>query len=117
MRYWPNPAHKRETTEAGPPRWQPNKAPCPRMTVEERDRLLEESLPERPDDPRSPRFALRRTPQDTEWFEARFTGEEAGDPVFHGYPTCRVPARVLRRFRDRDQITHAEYQRWVRVLG
>ena len=29
MRYFPNPAHKRETTEAGPPRWRPDKEPCP----------------------------------------------------------------------------------------
>ena len=30
MRYWPNPAHKRETTEAGPPAWSPDKDPCPK---------------------------------------------------------------------------------------
>jgi hypothetical protein len=41
MRYWPNPAHKQETTEAGPPQWRPGKEPCPReMTVAERDELL-----------------------------------------------------------------------------
>ena len=29
MYYYPNPAHKTETTEAGPPRWRPDKEPCP----------------------------------------------------------------------------------------
>jgi hypothetical protein len=37
MRYWPNPAHKAETTEAGPPLWTPDKDLCPTgMTVAER---------------------------------------------------------------------------------
>jgi hypothetical protein len=87
------------------------------MTVEERDRLLRESVPERPRDPQSPRFALRRTDRAPEWFEARCTGEEAGDCVFHGYPTSRVPARVLRHFRNNNEITNVEYQRAVRALG
>lgn len=44
MKYWPNPAHKRETTEAGPPRWRPYKEPCPRMTVTERQALMDSSI-------------------------------------------------------------------------
>ena len=44
MYYYLNPAHKTETTEAGPPRWRPDKEPCPRMTPRERTTLLQESV-------------------------------------------------------------------------
>ena len=44
MYYFPNPAHKTAMTESGPPRWRPDKEPCPRMTPRERTRLLQESL-------------------------------------------------------------------------
>jgi hypothetical protein len=52
-----------------------------------------------------------------EWFTAQLT-EFAGDnPVFHGFPTDHVPARVLRQFRARGDITDAEYRAMVRDVS
>ena len=51
LRYWPNPSHKTETTEAGPPRWNPDKDKCPSdMTVAERNELLKASIAVEPSD-------------------------------------------------------------------
>jgi hypothetical protein len=59
MRYWPNPAHKVETTEAGPPLWTPDKDRCPPgMTVQERRALLDASVAVDPTNHRSRRFAV-----------------------------------------------------------
>lgn len=116
VKYWPNPAHKRETTEAGPPRWRPDKAPCPKMTVEEREDLLRRSIPLSPADPASRRFAFRRVPK-LEWFEAKCHGYNEGEPEFHGHPTVHVPNRVLRAFRDAGHISEAEYRFMVKELG
>jgi hypothetical protein len=116
LRYWPNPAHKRETTEEGPPRWRPHKTPCPHMTIEERDALLAESVPESPHQPGARRYALRRS-GDLEWFVGVPTEYQQGEVVFHGYPTQAVPAKVLRVFRDSGKITEAEYRKMVKDLG
>lgn len=116
MKYWPNPAHKKDTSEAGPPRWRPSKTQCPPMTIEERDDLLRRSAPEDPSSPTARRFAMRRT-AGLEWFAAVFTEFRDGEPVFHGYPTRSVPARVLRAFRDAGSITDAEYRRAIKELG
>lgn len=116
MRYWPNPAHKKETTAEGPPRWNPDKSRCPDdMTVAERQQLLEGSVPENPDAAGSRRFALRRTQSGLEWFAARLTRFDDGVPVFHGYPEPAVPARVLRVFLERGDIKPAEYKRLLKV--
>lgn len=118
MLYWPNPAHKRETTEAGPPAWRPDKAPCPRLTVEERDALLEASIALNPQDPMSRRYAFRRSPLgEPDFFEAKLTEVRESKPVFHGYPTVRVPSRILRLFRDQGAISNAEYRRMIKELG
>ena len=119
MRYVPNPAHKQETTEAGPPRWRPDKEPCPpEMTPRERAALLRDSVPEHPDVHASRRFAFRRGESGPEFFAAQATRTtEGGEVEYHGYPTHRVPGKVLRRFRDRSDITTAEYRRLVRRLG
>ena len=117
MFYYPNRAHKRETTEAGPPGWRPDKEPCPDMTPEERTELLRESVARDPSLPTSQRFAVRRTGTGLEFFTARMTREVDGDIEFHGYPTTHVPGLVLRRFRDEGQITPAEYRRQVKRLG
>lgn len=118
MRYWPNPAHKLETTEAGPPRWRPGKEPCPAgMTVAERQELLEASIPAG-DDPRSRRYAVRRDATGRlEFFEAKWTEDRSGDPVFHGHPTRRVPAAVLRRFVKDGRISRAEYRACLSEFG
>ena len=117
LRYWPNPAHKRETTQAGPPQWRPDKTPCPPMAVEERVALLGTSLAQDPASGSSPRFALRRGPAGLEFFEGRLTRWVGEDPEFHGFPTARVPAPVLRQFRDMGLVTAAEYRRLVKDLG
>ena len=119
VRYVPNPAHKRETTEAGPPRWRPDKEPCPpEMTPRARAALLRGSVPEHPDSPSSPRFAVRRGGQGLELFAAQATRTaEDGEVEYHGYPTRQVPGKALRRFRDRGDITVAEYRRLVKRLG
>ena len=118
MRYFANPAHKLETTEAGPPRWRPDKEPCPEeMTLRERTELLRESIAEDPDSRMSPRFALRHGESGLEFFTARVTRVVDGDVEYHGYPTRRVPGRVLRQFRDRGRITQADYRRLVKRLG
>ena len=117
MYYFPNPAHKRETTEAGPPRWRPDKEPCPNMSPQERAALLQDSIAIDPGSPTSQRFAFRRGESGLEFFTARTTQVVNGDVEFHGYPTPHVPGRVLRRFRDQDLISNAEYRSLVKRLG
>jgi hypothetical protein len=118
MKYWPNPAHKVETTEAGPPVWNPDKDPCPAgMTVQERRGLLEQSLALDEGDPRSRRFAVRRTEQGLELFDVKWTQDDAdGVPVFHGHPASRVPRAILKQWRDAGLITQPEYRRLSREL-
>lgn len=117
VRYWPNPAHKVETTEAGPPVWIPNKEKCPRgMTVAERNLLLAGSVAVDPDDIHSRRFAVRRTERGLEFFDVKWTQDVDGVPEFHGHPASRVDRRVLKVFRERGLITEAEYNRFRKEL-
>ena len=118
MRCFANPAHKMETTEAGPPRWRPDKEPCPEgMTLRERTELLRESVAEDPDSPASPRFAVRRGESGLEFFTARVTRIVDEEVEYHGYPTRRIPGKVLRRLKDLDKISKSEYRRLVKRLG
>lgn len=118
VRYWPNPAHKQETTEAGPPRWRPDKEPCPRgMTTAERRELLQASIPIDRDDPASRRFALRRTAQQLEFYDIKHTRMVDGEHEFHGHPATWVPTQVLRVFRDRGDLTAAEYRQRAQDFG
>ena len=74
MRYFANPAHKVETTEAGPPAWSPDKTPCPKgMTLRERTELLRNSIAEDPASPASRRFTVRRTGSGLEFFAIQTT--------------------------------------------
>jgi len=116
MRYWPNPAHKEETTEAGPPRWRPHKSKCPLMSIEERETLMAESVPEDAARPESPRYAFRDTAHGLEWFAGRFTRMVDGEAEYHGYPTNHVPIRVLKRLRDDGRLSDAQYRRLRREL-
>lgn len=116
MLYWPNPAHKDHTSEAGPPSWNPYKEKCPRMTVAERDALLQASIPVDPRDPRSRRFAVRRTAAGIELFDVKYTEDRGGVPVFHGHPASRVPIEVLREMKSLGSITDAEYSRLRKEL-
>lgn len=118
MLYWPNPAHKRETTEAGPPRWRPDKEPCPDdLTVRERRELLAGSLPADKGNPHSRRFTVRRGPNGLEVYEAKWTRDVGGKPEFHGHPASYVPTGVLRSLRDAKTITVPEYRRLIRTFG
>jgi hypothetical protein len=117
MRYWPNPAHKTETTEAGPPMWRPDKDPCPQgMTLHERRALLDASVPVDAADPHSRRFAIRRTEHGLEVFDVKWTEDVGDEPVFHGHPASRAPRVVLKLWRDSGAITPAEYRRLSREL-
>src|SRR2546430_1085900 len=118
MHYWPNPAHKRETTEAGPPRWRPDKEPCPSgMTVAERDQLLQDAVPIDASDAASRRFAVRRSLRALELYDIKRTGDVNGEPEFHGHPATFVPAKVLRTFRDLGRISQAEYRQLIKDFG
>ena len=86
------------------------------MTPRERVGLLRESIPEHPDSPSSRRFAVRRVRSGSEFFVAQAT-RTGGEVEYHGYPTNRVPGKVLRRFRDRGDIAVAEYRQLVKRLG
>ena len=88
--YTPNPAHKVTTTEAGPPKWQPDKTACPTDITPDEIRLM--------------CWLTRKHPD--------------GRVEIHGYPIDpereRIPPRVLRQFRDRGRISsNAEYRRLV----
>lgn len=117
MRYWPNPAHKKQTTEAGPPAWSPDKDPCPsEMTVAERNVLFSASVPVDLVDPHARRFAIRRTLHGIEIYDVKWTRDVEDDPEFHGHPATRVPPSVLKAWRDAGTITQAEYGRLRKEL-
>ena len=87
MRYFANPAHKRETTEAGPPRWRPDKEPCPEgVTLRERAERLRGSVPEDRGSPTSRRFAVRDGASGPEFFTAQATRTVDDQVEYHGYP-------------------------------
>ncbi len=119
LSYHPNPAHKKETTEAGPPRWNPSKEICPSdMSIQEREKLLKgsESRDGSPNDPH--RFAIRRIGKTIELYETRLTLQRPdGVTEVHGHPTEQIPPIVLRRMRDNGLITSAEYKQLIRSLG
>jgi|ERR1041385_2242258 hypothetical protein len=113
MLYWPNPVHKKRTSEAGHGRWRADKTPCPDdLTVAERDELFRTSVADDPANPCSKRYNIRRTTHGLELFEAQ-CAEDGDDVVCHGYPTSRIPARVLRQLRAAGTITKPEYDRLV----
>lgn len=88
------------------------------MTSRQRTALLRDSIPEQADTPDSRRFAVRRGESGLEFFVAQATRTtESGEVEYHGYPTSRVPGRVLRRFRDRGDVGRAGYRRLVKRLG
>jgi hypothetical protein len=85
------------------------------MSVEERERLMAESIAE-DDADGSTRYALRIGPSGLEWLAGRLTRLVDGEPEYHGYPCVHVPIRVLRRFRDLGKITEAQYEKLRKVL-
>lgn len=87
------------------------------MTVRERLELLAASIPQDDRDPRSRRYAMRRTTTGLELFEAKWTREVAGEQEFHGHPTRYIPGRLLRRFLERGDISRAEYERLRKELS
>ena len=118
MRYFANPAHKVDTTEAGPPAWSPDKTPCPKgMTLHERTELLRNSIAEDPASPASRRFTVRRTESGLEFFAIQMTQVVNSEIEYHGYPTRFVPGKILRQFRDQGTISQPEYRSLVKRLG
>ena len=119
IKYEPSPSHKWQTTEAGPPRWNPSKERCPvDLTVKERDELLRDSVSAdgQADTPR--RWAVRRTREGIEFYESKLTRQEPdGTIVVHGHPTRRVPPGVLRAMRKKGLINQAEYHQLVKDLN
>lgn len=87
------------------------------MTIDERNELLEASLPIDQDDGRSRRYALRRSVSGVKFFDIKHTGTIEGDEEFHGHPASWVPARVLRHFRDSEALSQSEYETFVRTMG
>jgi hypothetical protein len=119
--YYPNPAHKRLTTEAGPPLWRPDKSCCPDdMTLKEREELLRSSVSEDKDPQHPVRYAVRRTANGMEWFTTRLTRRHPDGRVeIHGFPFepghPKIPPSVLRQMRDAGIINQAEYRQVVRL--
>jgi hypothetical protein len=87
------------------------------MSVEERQRLLMDSIPLDPGRVDSPRYAFRVGGAGMEWFMARAHLQQGDEVEYHGYPVTQVPATVLRQFRDRGSLSDAEYRRLCRLLG
>jgi hypothetical protein len=117
--YEPSPAHKDPVSQGETPGWFPSKEKCPSdMTAREREEMLRQSYSAdgRPDTPR--RYAVRRTSSALEFYECKLTRYKPdGTIVVHGHPTRRVPPTVLRKMRDGQQITEAEYRRLRRELS
>lgn len=117
--YEPNPKHKPGTSGDGPPRWFPSSdSICPDdITVELAQQMLEGSVPG--EDATHPDSKARYAILDGRFFKGYQTEVRAGIEVWHGYPVSRelvgeqVPARVLREFRKRGQLTNAEYKKLV----
>ena len=117
--YAPNRAHKRDWTEAGSPAARSDKSPCPSdITAVECHDLLQGSIPEDPADPRSRRYAVRRSDLGVELFAAQAHSAAGLEPIeFHGYPVPTAPAKVLRKLRDRGDLVSSEYRRLIRGLS
>lgn len=81
------------------------------MSVEERDQLLQDSIPEDPERPNSTRYAVRVTDAGLEWYIARAHLTQEDEVEYHGYPIVDPPSKVARRFRDRGSISQQQYQR------
>lgn len=117
--YAPNPVHKREWTEVGPSAPRSDKSPCPsEITAVECQALLQNSILEDADDPRSRRYAVRRSDLGAEPFAAQAHSPAGQEPIeFHGYPVPAAPARVLRQMRNRGDLLQPEYRRFIRGLA
>lgn len=87
------------------------------MTVGERQALLTDSLPEDQENPKSRRFAIRRSAKGIEFFEAKFTEKDGDDLVFHGHPATRVPYGVLKQFQQKGLLNSAEVKSFVKKLA
>ena len=117
--YESNPKHKRGVCGNGPPRWFPSSdSLCP-------DDIDEELAQELLDDAIADRDAAHRDGgalyclYEGRFFKAYRTEMRGEVEVWHGYPVRReqvkdqIPARVLRIFRDRGQLSKAEYKKLV----
>ncbi len=119
FRYAPNRVRKTTWTEAGPPAPRSDKTPCPRdLGGVECSPLLAGSVAEEVLNPRSRRYAVRRSEIGLEVFAGQAHSPSGQEPIeFHGYPVASAPARVLRALRDRGDLAESEYKRLVRGLS
>lgn len=86
------------------------------MTVEARNVLLATSVAVDASDPRSRRFAVRRTSTELEIFDIKYGRDVDGVPEFHGHPASRIDRGALKLLRDTGQITPTEYNRLRKEL-
>lgn len=87
------------------------------MSVAERDRLLKAAISVETASPSSRRYAFRRGGRGLEFFDIKRTRQLGEDHEFHGHPAEWVPAMVLRAFRDRGDLSPAEYRELVQDFG
>ena len=88
------------------------------MPRAERNDLLEKSVPVDSTDPRSRRFALRRSPTaGLEIFDCKCHEIVDGVSYYHGHPASYVPTTVLRVWRDEGIIVPAEYKALRKNFG
>lgn len=117
--YEPNPKHKRGTCGKGPPRWFPSSdSLCPDdIDIPLAQELLEAAVADR-DQAQADGQALYCI-YEGQFFKAYRTERRDEVEVWHGYPVSRelvgeqIPARVLRIFRQRGQLSNSEYKKLV----
>jgi len=87
------------------------------ITPAERDELLRNAIATDEANPRSRRYAVRRSSAGLEVYDAKCHGDYEGEPEFHAHPAGYVPASVLRALRDSGVLTLPEYKKLVRQFG
>lgn len=121
MHYRPNDKHKPGCSGEGPPRWFPSSdSLCPDdVSLEEAGELLRSSIEARDDAHPNTRARIALDGQGR-FFKAY---SEDGGQSWHGYPVSRnlvprqIPARVLREFFKRGQLTRADYKKLLGSAG
>ena len=117
--YEKNPKHKPGVSGGGPPRWFPSRdSLCPDdVDGELAQKLLDDSVPG--DDSAHPDSRARYAIYQGRFFKAYQTEERAGIEVWHGYPVSedkvgrQIPARILRVFKNRGQLSKSAYKKLV----
>jgi|SRR5690554_1024626 len=117
--YEGNPKHKRGVSGDGPPRWFPSRdSLCPDdIDIERAQELLDGAVSGA--DAAHPDARARYTMHQGRFFKAYCTEVRDDIEVWHGYPVSenlvqeQIPARVLRKFIARGDLSKADYKRLV----